>query len=260
MELDGDLDAFNLRELIEMVVYSSVTGLLEVRPNAIVAQLYFRDGLPYDAHYGDIDGIDALAAMFEQRSGLFSFRAGPTSSGQSLWGDPWELIETAEQRAASWQRIRPLIPALDLVPVFTTIDTHSISLNTHSWSLLSAIDGRRDIPAIAAASGYSLLDVCEGLVPLVAQRLIILVPCDEMPPEPAADTEQPAPGGFFERLIARALEEEAEQRRQSDPRHETRTRTSSDLRRLRDPRPSDPRHSSAPRIISDPKLTRDRQK
>ena len=34
MQLDGTLDKFPLRELIEMVIYSSVTGVLKLRIGA----------------------------------------------------------------------------------------------------------------------------------------------------------------------------------------------------------------------------------
>ena len=49
MQLDGNLNKFPLRELIEMVVYSSVTGVLELRAGTDIGQIFFRDGQPYHA-------------------------------------------------------------------------------------------------------------------------------------------------------------------------------------------------------------------
>ena len=65
VQLDGNLNKFPLRELIEMVVYSSVTGVLELRAGADIGQIFFRDGQPYHAVAGQRAGMDAIAAMFE---------------------------------------------------------------------------------------------------------------------------------------------------------------------------------------------------
>jgi hypothetical protein len=246
VELEGDLSAFSLRELIEMIVYSSVTGALELHIGASQAQIFFRDGLPYHAYFDEVEGVDALTAMFEARSGSFFFRAGPVSAGESLWGDPWELIDRAEAMAKSWARVRPVIPSLDLIPILShPPDGAAIQISEQSWSVLSAIDGRRAIPALAAATGRSMLDICEGLAPLVARRLVTLASPESLPSAgdqaEAADGKQEA-GGFFERLITRALEEEAEQRRQSDPNRAT--------------DPSNPRQSTSdPNAVSDPNLS-----
>ena len=60
MQLDGNLDKFPLRELIEMVVYSSVTGVLELRAGGDIGRLFFRDGQPYHASAGERVGIGAV--------------------------------------------------------------------------------------------------------------------------------------------------------------------------------------------------------
>ena len=75
MQLDGTLDKFPLRELIEMIVYSSVTGVLETHAGHDVGRIFFRDGRPYHAVAGEWRGVDAIGAMFEERSAPFRFVA-----------------------------------------------------------------------------------------------------------------------------------------------------------------------------------------
>ena len=56
MQLEGNLNQLSLRELIEMITYASVKGMLEVRVPGLVAQLYFSDGQPCHAAAGDLRG------------------------------------------------------------------------------------------------------------------------------------------------------------------------------------------------------------
>jgi hypothetical protein len=77
VQLDGTLEKFPLRELIEMVVYSSVTGVLELAVGDGIGRLFFRDGRPYHAVAGEQVGADAVAAMFEERDAPFG--SSPTA-------------------------------------------------------------------------------------------------------------------------------------------------------------------------------------
>jgi len=173
MQLEGMLGQFSLRELIEMIVYSSVTGVLEMRVGDEVGQIFFRDGLPYHAAVNRQVGFDAACLMFEERETPFRFVAGGVASEETLWLDPWDLIERAEDQAKQWQRVRPRIPSLN-------------------W-----------VPALCMAP----LDVCVALVSLLDQGLITI-----KQPRPTPLTPRPvAPSGsgnFFERLIAAIPTEE----------------------------------------------------
>ena len=101
MQLEGTLDTFPLRELIEMVVYSSVTGVLNVEIGSGIGRLYFRDGQPYHALAGDQSGINAVCAMFEQTHSRFSFAAGDVSDNRCGW--IVGMIEHGEELARLWR-------------------------------------------------------------------------------------------------------------------------------------------------------------
>ncbi len=83
MQLDGTLDTFPLRELIEMIVYSSVTGVLELRLGQGVGQLFFYDGRPYHAVAGDETGLEAVPRLFEMPGAAFHFVAGHTVTDET---------------------------------------------------------------------------------------------------------------------------------------------------------------------------------
>src|SRR3954470_20492267 len=134
VQLDGNLDKFPLRELIEMVVYSSVTGVLQLRAGSDIGQLFFRDGQPYHASAGERVGMDAIAAMFEERDSPFRFVADSTAAEVSIWLDPWEIIERGEEQARQWARVRQRIASLDLVPMLSgSPATNQIHISETVW-------------------------------------------------------------------------------------------------------------------------------
>lgn len=219
MELEGTIGTFSLRELVEMVVYSSVTGVLEVGDGAGAGRLYFRDGLPYHAACGGMDGFDGAALLFNADGLPFRFLAGETSARETLWMDPWELIERGEERGRRWARVLPHIPGFDWVPTLNTTaaDDH-VHISEAVWPVLSAVDGQRSVTEISEHLDVALVDVCQALAQLLAQQLIVLHPPQPAPlqePAPPAEAELQGAGGFFERLIAKTLEEE--RRRTSQP-------------------------------------------
>lgn len=202
MQLEGTLDKFPLHELIEMIVYSSVTGVLEVRVGDEMGRIFFRDGLPYHASAGDEIGFGAVCLIFEQRGAPFCFVASKEDITQTLWLDPWDMIERAKQQAQIWARVRPRIPSLNWVPsLCSNIGTEQIHISEGAWPVLSAVDGQRSVGAIAEAVSMAPLDVCVALVGLLEQGLITIKQPRPAPLEPRP-LASPAAGGFFDRLIA----------------------------------------------------------
>lgn len=219
MQLDGTLDTFPLRELIEMIVYSSVTGVLELRLGQGVGQLFFYDGRPYHAIAGDEAGQEAVPRLFEMPGAAFHFVAGHTVTDETLWQDPLEMIERAERQAAEWQRIRPLIPSTAWVP---TLLSHSnaehIHINERAWPVLAAVDGQRSVAEVAENLGMTVLDVCVALASLLEQKLIAVRAPRPGFLEPrtaqasSAPQAPPPSSGFFDRVLAQAQAAEGERR------------------------------------------------
>ncbi len=218
MQLEGSFLQFPLRELIEMAVYSSVSGMLEVQVGDTVGHIYFHDGLPQHADMGDLVGIDAIGRIFAERDATFRFIAGNEPVPATLWMDPWEIIDLAEHQALTWAVLREYVPNLSVIPVLRgPIDARQVAISEDIWPILAAVDGQRSVIEIAHSLTMPPIDVCGGIAALLRDQLVALKaprPPDNGP-SPATD---PGAGvtrdGFFERLIARAIEQE---RRASDP-------------------------------------------
>lgn len=203
MQLEGTLDQFSMRELIEMIVYSSVTGVLEVRVGGDVGRLFFRDGLPYHADLSALVGFDALCRMFEERDAPFRFVSVGEAKVETLWGDPWDLIARAQDLASQWAQVRSHIPDLTVVPLLRSADRHeAVHISETSWSVLSVVDGQRTVLEIADVLCVAPLDVCHALVALLDQGMVTvrrsgLLSADVQP------SAQPA-SGLLKRLQVRA--------------------------------------------------------
>jgi hypothetical protein len=229
VQLEGTLDKFPLRELIEMVTYSSVTGVLEVRAGAEIGQIFFRDGRPYHAIAGQATGINATAAIFEERDAPFRFVADQDTAESTLWQDTWEIIERSEEQARKWLGVRERIPTMEYVPALCdTPAIGQVQISEAAWPVLAAIDGQRTVEQIAEYLNLVLLDCCLALVFLIDRGLIMVQPprqqfkkptinrlaAEQATPQAKApdanSTNSGASNGFLERLLAEAQANEQE--------------------------------------------------
>jgi hypothetical protein len=214
VQLDGTLDKFPLRELIEMIVYSSVTGVLETRAGHDVGQIFFRDGRPYHAVAGERRGVDALGAMFEERSAPFRFVADRDTTDSTLWADPWDLIERGEEQASRWASVRAHIPNVECVPALRHgPSAGQIQISEMVWPVLAAVDGQRSVRQISEYLNWVLLDTCMALIPLIERELIAIdhprvAIADPTLSSPVATEGQRPTNGFLERLLAEAQAKE----------------------------------------------------
>ncbi|MCX7789160.1 MAG: DUF4388 domain-containing protein [Chloroflexaceae bacterium] len=199
MKLEGSLATFPLRELIDMVIFSSVTGVLNIYGSGTAGHLFFRDGTLYHAERGSARGMDALAELLAVDEALFSFVTDIVSAEESLWGAPDYYLPSAERAATRWREIRAYVPDLERVPRLLVarewIERH---VNPAHHPLLAAVDGRVTLRDIAARLSWAAIDVAEIAAQLSLDGVIELVTVPAEPPAPAP----PAQGtGLFDRLL-----------------------------------------------------------
>jgi tetratricopeptide (TPR) repeat protein len=87
------------------------------------------------------------------------------------------LLMEAARRHDEWSRIEGTVPHLRVVPKLPPPDTPSngrLDLLPFEWEVLAAIDGQRDLHALASALGRSEFDVARTIYALSAAGVIIL--------------------------------------------------------------------------------------
>jgi hypothetical protein len=205
VKLEGTLALFPLNELIEMVVYSSVTGALNIYGGAgAPGSLYFRDSVLYHVERDASEGVTALAELFELSQANFAFVSDVTSERESLWGALSQHLQTAERLAARWRQLRAYVPNLDLIPLLLVTSEAALRrIGPAHHGVLKSIDGQSNLRQIAVGLGWAEIDVAEAIVQMSVDGLIEL-----RSPRPPTITEPDEPvaprvgGGLFDRMRA----------------------------------------------------------
>jgi hypothetical protein len=203
VKLEGTLDTFPLRELIDMVIYSSVIGVLQIEGPGEAGRLFFRDSVLYHAERGAARGVEALGQLFELSSGSFSFMSKVASAEESLAGPVSAHLEQAERLGVRWRQIRRYIPTLELFPqVFGSRDTAIRRVSPLHYPLLEGIDGVASLRELAARCGWDEIDVAEAAAQMSLDGVIDLRREPDI--APAAPLEvAPRGEGLFDRLRGR---------------------------------------------------------
>jgi hypothetical protein len=101
------------------------------------------------------------------------------------------LLMEAARRMDEWARIEDKVPHLRVVPRLPPTDTTTnarLELAPLEWEMLAAIDGERDLHALAAALGRSEFDIARTAYALSSAGVIVL---DSAAPAAAANGNQP---------------------------------------------------------------------
>lgn len=112
--------------------------------------------------------------------GYFSFveEPGEPQGVEATVRIPTEaLLMEAARRIDEWSRIEDKIPHLGVVPRLQPLDQASggpLDLVPFEWEVLAAVDGRRDLRAIAQRVGRSEFDVARTIYGLTSAGLIAL--------------------------------------------------------------------------------------
>lgn len=136
----------------------------------------------------------ALGAMLHWSRGRFDFSEGPTADGPLSWSadalvlalveDESRRVELAEE-FADWHAVP------EFAPVEAIAAGERLELEPTDWRILDAVDGLRDVAAVAALLGEPLEDVGARIQALRAAAILQL--------RPASATAAPASASVAER-------------------------------------------------------------
>jgi hypothetical protein len=206
VKLEGTIDMFPLRELIDMVVYSSVTGVLNIYGSGDVGHLYFRESTLYHIERGSSSGVEALAELLELSHGSFSFVSEAIAHAETLYGSLSTNLLAAERLGSRWRQIRAYVPTLDLVPHLVVAREAALRrVGPGHHDLLLAIDGRASLRQIAVYLAWPTIDIAEAAAQMTVDGVVDLrngnpqIARPASSQEPAAESE----GGIFDRILSR---------------------------------------------------------
>ncbi len=200
MSFQGSLSELPLPDVIQLVSSSGKTGCFHLTDGDIKGQIYIHEGKIVHAQVEDLSGEEAVYQLAIWSRGEFFFETGAAVAANTIAKTNTNLLMEAARRLDEWRVLQKKVPSMELVPEFVIPEGREgqINLNTSEWLILSKIDGRRSIKAIANASSHSTFEACKILYGLIATNLIRLKePLGGPAPRPAAAAAAPpalAPG------------------------------------------------------------------
>ena len=192
MSFQGSLSELPLPDVIQLVSSSGKTGCFHLTDGDIKGQIYIQEGRIVHAQVEDLSGEEAVYQLAIWSRGEFFFETGAAVAANTITKTNTNLLMEAARRLDEWRVLQKKVPSMELVPEFVIPEGREgqINLNTSEWLILSKIDGRRSIKAIANASSHSTFEACKILYGLIATNLIRL---KEAPVAPAPRPASPAP-------------------------------------------------------------------
>lgn len=135
---------------------------------------------------------EVIFELMNWSEGHFSFAEAPLEDvpAQAVVRIPTEaLLMEAARRIDEWSRIEARIPHLDVVPRLIAPDEHDpgpMDLLPAEWEVLAAVDGERNVRAVAEHVSRSDFEVARTLFGLAAAG-VVAVDDPRAIPEPAAE-------------------------------------------------------------------------
>jgi hypothetical protein len=189
MSFQGSLAELPLPDVIQLVSSSGKTGCFHLTDGDVKGQIYIQEGKIVHAQVEDLSGEEAVYQLAIWSRGEFFFETGATVASNTITKTNTNLLMEAARRLDEWRVLQKKVPSMELIPEFVIPEGREgqINLNTSEWLILSKIDGRRSIKAIANASSHSTFEACKILYGLIATNLIRLKePAAAPAPRPTA--------------------------------------------------------------------------
>jgi hypothetical protein len=196
MTLRGEIEAFPLETVVQLIHSTNKTGQLEVRgSDSQGGTLGFDDGRLVAAIAGEDVGEPALGAVFAVGSGAFEFIPWSDAPAANLSGDLDQLLDKAAEERDRIIAVRKIIP--DDRSRFRlserAAEKGNITLSADQWRTLLAVNGDRDVTAVTEHLKGGKLATRASLAALAEAGFVDVVePAPEAPP-PKAATPAPAP-------------------------------------------------------------------
>src|SRR5688572_2237594 len=208
MTLRGNVQDFPLRSVVDLLGQTKKTGELQVRAGDSVGALGVAGGRVVTAVFGEEEPLIALNAIFALDGAEFEFTPWDDAPPANLdTGTLDELLDKAteakrqadearrkaeEEREAARKKaeaeaeaerkriaeLRTLIPSDDLPFRLSerAVDQGPVTLSPEDWRLVLAVNGARDLTAIAAMLHLDNIPALTALADLVRKGIIEAAP------------------------------------------------------------------------------------
>ena len=187
MPLAGTFDVLDFGEVLGLLSRRSATGRLQVRTAGMHGTIWLAEGRATSAEIGSAAGGETRnnwRGLIEEicfdalRSARGSFEFHPEDEA-SVPAGPRVRLETVvaagKKRLEMWRDVESVIHSFEAVPrMAEALSEDSVTLSQDKWRILVAVDGRRNVAALAKRLDIELLEFCQLLKPLIEGGAVVL--------------------------------------------------------------------------------------
>ena len=187
MPLAGTFDVLDFGEVLVLLSRRAATGRLQVRTSGMHGTIWLAEGRATSAEIGSAAGGETRnnwRSLIEEicfdalRSARGSFEFHPEDEA-SVPAGPRVRLETVvaagKKRLEMWRDVESVIHSFEAVPRMADSLSHdSVTLSQDKWRILVAVDGRRNVAALAKRLDIELLEFCQLLKPLIEGGAVVL--------------------------------------------------------------------------------------
>src|SRR5436190_4504752 len=203
MSLQGSFEVLGFADVVNLLAHKRESGRLRIRGPGIATDFFFDGGRITAADDGEAQPPsserdartrveEAFFEILAHERGTFEFQSGTTTPWTAgLTASVERVLGEANRRLDEWREIETVIPNMDLRPrVVAELPGESVTIDADSWRLLVAIDGRRNLHALARKLGLSRFEarrIMRGLIESGLAEIDTDQPRASIPHQPDAE-------------------------------------------------------------------------
>ncbi len=204
MALQGNLEDFELTDVIQLIQLGQKDGGLRIQVDDNVGVMYFKDGMVIHANTNFLKGEPAIDSILSWKKGRFVFNPSEETLEHTVDLPIQQVVLEAARRIDELGKIQKLIPSFDIIVMIVevpAVGVNNINLMPEEWKVLSFVDGSRTIKEIAQKINISEFEVSKILYGLLSSGLVKIVQkIESVKPEQEKDTvkeKKKEERGFF---------------------------------------------------------------
>ncbi|HET9731218.1 MAG TPA: DUF4388 domain-containing protein [Acidimicrobiales bacterium] len=187
MPLAGTFDVLDFGEVLGLLSRQAATGRLQLRTVSMHGVIWLAEGRATAAEISSSAGSETRGKWRNQiedicfdalRSPRGSFEFHPEDESNVPSGPRVRLetvLASGRRRLEMWQDVESVIHSFEAVPrMADSLSEEAVTLSQECWRVLVAVDGRRNVAALAKRLDIELLEFCQLLKPLVQSGAVVL--------------------------------------------------------------------------------------
>jgi hypothetical protein len=177
LALQGNLEDFDLTDVLQLIHLGKKDGALEIETEGDRGEIYFERGKVLYAKTKHKMGEDSIHQILRWSKGKFSFSPEKTAPERKMDIPIQNLILDAAKQIDEWKRLEKIIPSVEMIVDFVEdpeVSSEEINLSPEEWKILSLITGERSIRDVALLAKMTEFNTAKIFYGLVSSGLVRL--------------------------------------------------------------------------------------